>query len=410
MTSADPHLPPSPSPQSAREKPLRLLVVLPNWLGDAVMATPTLRVIRAALPGTFIGGLVRPGVDQALAGLDVFDEFHIERASGVMGPKFLAAKLRPRRYDTVLLLPNSFSSALTVRIAGINRRLGYARDKRGLLLTRSIAPPTRLDGDWAITPAVDYYYTLAIELLIGPEAGGALETVQSAQTEYDRRPEVPGQRRLPAGRFLELAVTDADRTAAEHTLGSANFSFATLPPFVILNPGGNKPEKRWPTDRFAALARHLAQHHGLAILLNGSPGELDVTDLIATTISAGLADSPTTAPRPLVLNLPRLGITIGALKALTQRAKLMVTNDTGPRHIAAALGTPLVSLFGPTDHRWTLIPCRPGAEEHIITADPTLPADQSANDHPDRCRIDRIDIERVIEACDAALSLSEARP
>src|SRR5690349_1107621 len=115
--------------------PLRLVVICPSWVGDVVMATPALRLLRSRLKGSFIGGLVRPGMDELLAGTDFFDEVHVERAGGVMGPKFAAAKLRPRRYDAALLLTNSFSTALIARIAGVPRRVGYNRDARGLLLT-----------------------------------------------------------------------------------------------------------------------------------------------------------------------------------------------------------------------------------------------------------------------------------
>src|SRR5204863_9819609 len=97
---------------------LRLLVVCPSWVGDAVMATPTLGLIRGAHPGIFIGALVRPGIDELLEGARFFDEIHVARPMGVMGPKFGAAKVRPRRYDTALLLTNSFSSALIARLAG----------------------------------------------------------------------------------------------------------------------------------------------------------------------------------------------------------------------------------------------------------------------------------------------------
>ena len=86
----------------------------------------------------------------------------------------------------------------------------------------------------------------------------------------------------------------------------------------------------------------------------------------------------------------------------------MVTNDTGPRHIAAAFGVPLVSLFGPTDHRWTTIPTRASGPERIVLADPTLPDTQSANDHPERCAIDRIDVNTVIQAVDQVLEASKA--
>jgi heptosyltransferase-2 len=103
------------------------------------------------------------------------------------------------------------------------------------------------------------------------------------------------------------------------------------------------------------------------------------------------------------LILPDHGITLGALKAVVKRASLMVTNDTGPRHIAAAFGVPVVSLFGPTDHRWTVIPTKPGSREAVVVADPTLEAGQLANDHPERCRIDRIDEERVRRAVQEVL-------
>ena len=114
-------------------KPLRLLIVLPSWVGDAAMATPTLRRIRRELPGTFIGALARPGIDQLLAGSDFIDEYHVERASGVMGPKFVAAKLRPRRYDATILLTNSFSTALIVRIA-----VDSTAHQTALLISRSL--------------------------------------------------------------------------------------------------------------------------------------------------------------------------------------------------------------------------------------------------------------------------------
>ena len=357
-------------PGAAPQKPLRLLVVCPSWLGDCVMATPTLKLLRDNLPGAFIGGLVRPGMDELLAGLPYFDELHVARSSGVMGPKFVAAKIRPRRYDTTVLLTNSFSTALIVRIAGIPRRIGYDRDARGLLLTDRIAPPKRTDGRRSPIAAVAYYQALAAHTLSRPVA-----SVSNCETK------------------LSLFVTPADQAAANAILDRAGIS--TSAPRSILNPGGNNAAKRWPADRFAAIAKHLHETRGLAILINGSPGEADLVDDIAK--QAGV---PCTC-------LPRLGITIGALKALVQGSALMVTNDTGPRHIAAALGVPLVSLFGPTDPRWTTIPA-PGGE-WILVADPTLPESEVADDHPERCAIERITRESVREASDKAILASTTR-
>ena len=148
------------------DRPLRLLVVLPSWIGDAVMATPALRLLRETLPGTFIGALARPGIDQILAG-DLIDEMHVDRARGVMGPKLVAGKLRPRRYDAALLLTNSFSTALVTRLAFIQRRVGYDRDGRGILLTEKLIAPKR-PGGWAPVSAV-WYYLNAARFLLGED-------------------------------------------------------------------------------------------------------------------------------------------------------------------------------------------------------------------------------------------------
>jgi len=345
----------SPVPEP-RTTPLRLLIVLPSWVGDAAMATPTLRAIRRAMPGAFIGGLCRPGVDELLAGVDLLDEFHVARASGVMGPKFAAGKVRPRRYDAALLLTNSFSTALTVRIAGIPRRIGYDRDARGLLLTDRLPPPRRDDGEWATVPAVEYYWALARRFLLPAGA--------------ERGP-------------LELGVTPEQAALGAEILAKGGVTGS----YAVLNPGGNNPAKRWPADRFAAVADWLATERGLTAVVNGSPGEAELAREVAAACRVA---------RPVLL--PELGMTVGALKAVVRGAGLMVTNDTGPRHIAAAFGVPLVSLFGPTDHRWTTIPTRAGGPEELVLADPTLPEHEVANDHPERCRIDRISVDRVKEA------------
>lgn len=353
-------------------KPLRLLVVMPSWLGDCVMATPALRRLRASLPGSFIGGLIRPGMDELFEGGDLFDELHVERAAGIMAKKHAAAKIRPRRYDTALLFTNSFSTALCVRMAGVPRRIGYDRDARGFLLTDRLAPPRRADGSWLPVPAAVYYWRATDALLTGSG------------------PAWPAAAALPAGVFLELPISPRQEDAAAALLARAGV--ATSDRLVLLNPGGNNPAKRWPVGRYAALADHLFTTRGLRPLVNGSPAELDLCRDLASRCSG---------TRPVVL--PDHAITVGALKGVVKRCSLMVTNDTGPRHIAAAFGVPLVTLFGPTDHRWTTIPTRPGAPEAIVLADPTLPENEVANDHPGRCRIEAIEPERVIAAAESVL-------
>ncbi len=346
--------------------PLRLLVVLPSWVGDAVMATPALSLIRRRMPGILVGGLMRPGIDALLAGSGLLDEVHVEPAGGMMGPKRAAAKVRPMRYDTALLLTNSFSTALTTRLAGIPRRIGYDRDLRGILLTDTLKAPRRSDGSWEIVPAVEYYLRLVRECLLGEGAEGPVE-------------------------YLSLAVTPEQEREGRALIGRAGMEGAR---YAVLNPGGNNPAKRWPAERFASLARWLHESYGLRCVVNGSPGERDLTERIVELSGLGGAAA----------SLAGLGVTLGALKTVVRESVLMVTNDTGPRHIAAAFGVPVVSLFGPTDHRWTTIPTRPGGPERVVVADPTLPDEERANDHPERCRIERIEEERVREACVAVLA------
>ena len=365
--------------------PLHVLIVAPSWVGDVVMATPALRRVRTALRGATIALLHKPGIagvvegfdaPEAEGGLGLVDELIVSHPGGVMGHKHTAAKLRHGRFDTALLLTNSFSTALTARMAGIPRRIGYDRDGRGLLLTHRLRAP-RAGGGWAMVPAVDYYWHAAGALVAQP-TGTADRELEPANER--------GEHRLPVGVCLELAVSERDEAAADALLRRAEIDGER---FAILNPGGNNPAKRWPADRFAELARWLRDERGLRVLVNGSPAEADLTASIA---EAGGG-----------VGLPAIGGTLGGLKALVRRAAVLVTNDTGPRHFAAALGTPLVTLFGPTDHRWTTIPTRPGAREAILTADPDLPLRESANDHPERCRVDRIGLERVRSAVDEVL-------
>jgi len=393
---------------ATNQRPLRLLVVMPSWVGDAVMATPALRLVRDALRGSLIGALVRPGIEQVLAGSGLVDLVHVERARGIMGPKLVANKVRPMRYDTALLLTNSFSTALITRLAYIPRRIGYDRDGRGMLLTQRI-PPRRREGGrgFAPVPQVEYYLEAARAMLGIEESGGTAR--------------------------LELGTTEEEERSADEILRKAGVTGER--PIAILNPGGNNPAKRWPADRFAAVGAHLTQKYGMDVLINGSPGEAELVGEIAGRVKklvgegeeigtngdgggstcgdevgsagrggrGGRGGEHGPGARATVAELPGLGVTLGSLKALVRRCAVMVTNDTGPRHIAAALNVPTVALFGPTDPRWTTLP--PGTPEVRIVADPTLPDDEVADDHPERCRIDRIEIGRVIDAVERALEM-----
>lgn len=362
------------------DRPGRVLVVLPSWVGDAVMATPALRVLRESLPGGLIGGLARPGIEPLLDGTGLIDQWHTNPGSGVMGPKRAAQRVRAGRYEAALLLTNSFSTALAMRLAFIPRRVGYDRDGRGMLLTDRLRPPRRADGRWAMVPAVDSY-RFAVQSFVRAWTGVEPDAIPAGEaTRADVMPMA-----LPTDARLELAVTERDRADAERTLASAGVGSDA--PIAVLNPGGNNEAKRWAAERFAVVGGHLRERHGCRVLVNGSPGERGLCARVGELCGG--------------VSLPEHGGTLTGLKAIVARARVLVTNDTGPRHIAAALGTPCVALFGPTDPRWTTIPA---PRERLVLADPDLPAGLSANDHPERCRVDRIEVERVLEAVEGVLS------
>jgi len=257
----------------------------------------------------------------------------------------------------------------------------YDRDGRGVLLTDRVPAQRRCDvlpysksktspAAWAPIPACDYYFALAERLL----------------NQCGVRPSAMGP--------MELVVTENDEMIASGVLQKAGVPSNTK--YVVLNPGGNDSAKRWPADRYAALASYLCEHHDLRVLVNGAPSE---RELVGSIIGKCKDDAH-------VHNLADSGVTLGALKAIVRDAQLMVTNDTGPRHIAAAVGTPVVSLFGPTDARWTTIPFK---DEIVMSADPELPEEEVANDHPERCKIDRIKLGDVVASVNSLLNSAPIR-
>lgn len=346
----------------------RMLIVMPNWVGDVVMATPTLRALRRQLPQSHIACLIKrnlrpliessPWHDQLIVVHDSRGDPGAGAVNHRRGLMRLAARLRRRRFDTALLMPNSIRSALLVAMAGIPRRIGFDREGRGLLLSDRLLP-LRAAGKYVPIPLVDYYLSMARYL-------GAVDP--------DRR--------------IELFTRPADDVRAEQLLRRAGLSL--LKPIVMLNPGAATKggAKLWPADRYAALADALIERHGVDVLVNGSPKERAILDAVHS------------AARRKLVDLPKLGGDLRLLKSLLKRTWLLITNDTGARHIAAAVGTPVVSLFGPTDPVWTLLDF---PLERIIQASPD-------GSEPDALRpMSGISVERVLGECESLLTVKSSR-
>lgn len=337
--------------------PERLLIVLPSWVGDVCMATPSIAHIAAHFPRTTIIALGRPNLRPLVDGLPFVSAF--EGGFLRYTDRDLRARVRAHRPDAALLMPNSFRSALFTALCRVPRRTGFPTDMRGLLLTDRIKR----------TPS----------------------TMNTAFMYGDLAAWWTGNR--PATSTPRLVVTNADASEADRLIEAP---LHPKQPLIILNPGANRTDKRWPAERFVELARRMISRAptGSAplVAVNGSSGEAELCSSIAGQTGG--------------IDLVSRGVTLGALKALLQRAALLVTNDTGPRHIAAAFGTPTLSFFGPTDCRWTPTDY---PHERIMIADPFLEDGLIANDHPLRCALTRIPVGDASIAAESLLHAWAAR-
>ena len=281
----------------------RLVVVAPNWLGDAVMALPAIADVRRGAAGVAIDVAARPSVAPLFSLVEGIGEVVVlEHRSSVT--RDFVADLAGRSYEAALLLPNSFQSALTVWRAGIPRRWGFRTDLRAALLTAAIDRPGR--GHQAA-----YYQHLTRELGF---QSGALEP----------RIDIPAALRHDGAQLLE----------------SAGWNRST--PLMAVAPGAAYGgAKRWPAASFAAVVDGLAGD-GVASVLVGSAGDRAA----AGEVQARAASAP--------LNL--VGRTdLRALGGVLANCRGLVSNDSGAMHFAAAIGLAVTAMFGPTEE-WATRP------------------------------------------------------
>jgi heptosyltransferase-2 len=306
--------------------PAKILVVQPSWVGDAVMATPTLRALRELYPQAEISYLLRRYVKEIYTGMPWADRLITYRtgktkAKAGKGLFDLAARLRAAHFDMAVLLPNSFKTALICKMAGVKRVVGYDRDGRGFLLSDKLLP-IKERGKFLPTPIIRTYLGLA-------------QYLGSKHRDLS----------------MKLFVTDSERREAEAVLGRAGLdphlerpASAGKPPLILLNPGAQYgAAKCWLPEHFATLADRFAEELGATVLISASPKERRIVDAILRYT------------RHAPIDLSGKGGTLGSLKEIVRRCDLMVTNDTGPRHIAAAMDVPVVTVFGPTYPEWTEI-------------------------------------------------------
>jgi heptosyltransferase-2 len=232
------------------------------------------------------------------------------RDPGLVGILSWAMRLRRRRIDLAVILPNSFSSALMVFLAGIKRRVGYSREARGLLLTDPIEPP-REGSKIVPLPMVEYYLRISDSL------------------------ECPRVSTTP-----ELSVSSAARENVRTLFQEHGINEEGL--IVVMIPGAAYGlSKCWEPAYFATVADHLIERYGCDLLIVPGPGEVEIARGIQTKMQR----------KPFLLANPV--IPLDTLMALIESCSLVITNDTGPRHFAVAFDKPVVVIMGPTDPRYT---------------------------------------------------------
>ncbi len=336
----------------------RILVRGPNWLGDAVMCEPALRGLRRLFPDAQISLLVKPAVADLFTGhpalMRVLTYDSKGRHAGLFGKWALAEQLRRQSFDLAVLFQNAFEAAFLTFLAGVPRRYGYATDGRSLLLSNPVAVPDRR----ALTHQVRYYWDLLKPLGLTGD------------------PPAP-----------ELVVSPEEEQAMAGRLAQGGFTANDV--VVGINPGSTYGgAKRWLPERYAEATERLcrtlreSRNQQVGVVIFGAKGEERLGREIAARLS-----SPS-----LVLSG---ATTIRELMAALKRCAMLLTNDTGPMHIASAFQVPLVAIFGPTDWRTT----SPFGSAHAIVRQPVDCAPCLLRECPidHRC-MTRVTVDQVYEA------------
>jgi lipopolysaccharide heptosyltransferase I len=326
-----------------------LLVVRLGSLGDLVHTLPAVAALHRADPARPIDWLVDAVHEEFLRLVPILASVITLTAPTPAGWLAVRRALHARRYDVAVDFQGLLKSGALARLSGARRVVGFDR-----VSLRE--------------PAARLFYT---------------ETVDVRGTGHVVWKNMRLARGLGAvGEALEFPIAPVESAATERVLER------TPAPFVLLNPGAAWPNKRWPPDRFGRLAVHLRERHGLPSVVIWGPGEAEIADAVSAASSGAAVAAPETALPDLV--------------ALARHARLIVSGDTGPVHIAAAVGVPVVALFGPTD---------PGRNGPWADADRSLSRYAGCACHYQRrCQregrwcLAEITVEEVVDAVDRRLA------
>jgi heptosyltransferase II len=289
-----------------------IFALLPNWLGDAAMATPALRALRGHFPDATLTVAGRAGACGLLQGLPWIDRFYTLPAKpSALAMSRIARELAPAAADLAVVFPHSIRAALLAYLTHSHKRVGYARGRRSWLFTHPV-PPYQENGRTAPIYMAREYLELVATLGCRDDGCG-LELACDPQVRDQVRA------RMPQGR-----------------------------PVVGIAPGGAfGPSKRWMPERFAQVADQLTADGAQCVLITG-PGEEGIRDAVRNAARAPLHVVDDGRP------------TIETLKATISQLDLLVGNDSGPRHVAVACKVPVICIMGPTSPRYSEGPYEKG--------------------------------------------------
>jgi heptosyltransferase-2 len=321
---------------------MKVMIRVPNWVGDAVMAEPALRQLRRIFNDAHITFVARPWVAGLFDGENLYDDLIPVADAGNFfqsTKRFIneARTLQRQAFDYAVLLTNSFRTAFSARAASIPQIAGYATDLRGVLLHRPIA----FEKDYKAKHQVFYYLNIAIDI----ERSLSKDTwvdLQNPKPQLQATAESLDKARfLLAEAGIEVKSQESGVKSQESELENPQAAIgasALRNAIVALNPGAtNSRAKQWLAERFAQTADTLAERDGLQTIIIGAAGDVEAANQVASLM------------RTPVANLAGR-TSIAELKAVLSLCSLMISNDTGPAHVSAALGVPTVVVFGPTEH------------------------------------------------------------
>lgn len=280
-----------------------ILVVRLDRMGDVVLSTPALKALRDAYPESRITFMVRPYVLDIAEGNPSADEIIIyDKAKSLLENIGLIRRLRARKFDLAVVLHPTFRTNLIVFLSGIPKRLGLDRSSRmGMFLTDKVPDKKHL----GLKHEIDY--TLDILRYIGVNA-------------KDRRMYVP--------------VSRDSQVRAREAFERGGISENDI--VVVINPGASCPSKRWPAKRFAEAADILVKRRGVKVVVIAGETDKRIGEEMASSMKERCLDLSGKT-------------TVGDIAGILKRSKLFISNDSGPVHVACAVGTPVVAIFGRSD-------------------------------------------------------------